>query len=261
MPPCGDEVGSRSSRRGLLEGRHVVITGASRGLGAAIASEVAEQGASLTLIARDRAALNNVAEELRRSGSVVQVLAVDLTDDASVARAFGEIAAPDVLVNCAGTNVPQPIADVTGAELSLLLDLNVRSLIVATQATVAAMRGAGRAGVIVNLSSQMGHVGAPNRTVYCATKHAVEGFTKALGVELAPEGIRVVSVAPTFVLTEMTATALADPAQSASILEQIPMGRLCTPEEVATTVAWVASDHARMVTATSIRVDGGWTAR
>lgn len=258
--PIHDELPHRHPTQ-LLAGRHVVVTGASRGLGAAIASEAAAQGAQLTLVARDESALNRVASGLRIHGATVRVLALDLRDDEAVADAFRHIEPPDVLVNCAGTNLPQPIEDVTGPGLTLLLDLNVRSLIVASQAAVSAMRRAGRGGVIVNVSSQMGHVGAARRSVYCATKHAVEGFTKALAVELGTEGIRVVSVAPTFAMTDMTASTLTDPTQSQAIIDQIPMGRLCTPAEVAATVAWVASDQASMITGSSIRIDGGWTAR
>jgi len=138
--------------------------------------------------------------------------------------------------------------------------LNVRAAFVVAQRAARRMRDHG-GGVIINMSSQMGHVGAPNRTVYCASKHAIEGLTKAMAVELAPLGIRVVSVAPTFVETPLGRQMLADPTFRRSVLESIAMGRLATVEEIAAAVVFLASPGAAMITGTSLVVDGGWTAR
>jgi NAD(P)-dependent dehydrogenase (short-subunit alcohol dehydrogenase family) len=155
--------------------------------------------------------------------------------------------------------VPQPFLDVDLATADRLWALNVRAGLHLSQLAVRRMPAEG--GVIVFLSSQMGHVGAPSRSVYCATKHAVEGLTKAMAVELAPRGVRVVSVAPTFLETPMTAPFLADPEFRADTLAQIPLGRLGGADEVAGAIVYAASSAAALVTGSSIRVDGGWTAR
>ena len=165
-----------------------------------------------------------------------------------------------MLVVSAGTNIPEPLLDVTEEHLDALLALNVRAVFVTVQAAARRMVDAG-GGSIVLLSSQMGHVGAAGRTVYCATKHAVEGLTKAAAVELAPHGVRVNAVAPTFVETPMTAPFLADPAFREEVEGRIPLGRLGRVEDVAAAVVYLVSDAAALVTGTSLLVDGGWTAQ
>jgi NAD(P)-dependent dehydrogenase (short-subunit alcohol dehydrogenase family) len=167
----------------------------------------------------------------------------------------------DVLVNNVGTNRPQLIQDVTTESLDTLLNLNVRALYRCSQSAARVMLRAGQGGSIIHISSQMGHVGAAMRTVYCMTKHAVEGLTKALAVELGPHAIRVNSVAPTFIETDLTRPMLADQAFRDSVLGSIPMAKLGQPEDVAAAVLFLASREARLVTGDSLRVDGGWTAR
>jgi NAD(P)-dependent dehydrogenase (short-subunit alcohol dehydrogenase family) len=167
----------------------------------------------------------------------------------------------DILVNNAGTNRPMPMSDVPEDVLDLLLDLNVRASFLTAQAAVRSMLRRAVPGSIVNMTSQMGHVGSPGRTVYCMTKHALEGLTKAMAVELAPAGIRVNSVAPTFVETPMTLPMLQDPVFKSRVLGSIPIGRMATSEEVASAVLYLASPAAAMVTGTSLLVDGGWTAQ
>ena len=166
----------------------------------------------------------------------------------------------DVLVVSAGANIPEPLVDVTEAHLDVLLALNVRSVFVTVQAAAERMVPAGR-GAIVLLSSQMGHVGAARRSVYCMTKHAVEGLTKAAAVELAPHGVRVNSVAPTFVETPMTAPFLGEDGFRAHVENRIPLGRLGRIEDVTAGVVFLASDEAALVTGTSLLIDGGWTAQ
>jgi NAD(P)-dependent dehydrogenase (short-subunit alcohol dehydrogenase family) len=182
----------------------------------------------------------------------------DLTDAARARAVAARARALDVLVVNAGTNQPEPFEAVSEETFDRLFALNVRAGFFLAQAVVPRLRAGG---CIVFVSSQMGHVGAVDRTVYCATKHAVEGLVKALALELAPRGVRVVSVAPTFVRTEMTARQLDDPELGARLRAQIPLDRYALPEEVADAVVWLASPRAAMSTGSSLLVDGGWTAR
>jgi NAD(P)-dependent dehydrogenase (short-subunit alcohol dehydrogenase family) len=173
---------------------------------------------------------------------------------------FSEVSRCDVLVNNAGTNIPQAFLEVPSNTLDDLLSVNVRAVFKVSQAAARQMAPQG-SGVIVNMSSQMGHVGAARRTVYCMTKHAVEGLTKALAVELAPFGIRVNSVSPTYIETPLTRPFLQDPEFRENVTRSIPLRRLGTPSEVAAAVLFLASPSASMITGTSLRVDGGYTAQ
>lgn len=249
-----------------FSGKVVVVTGASRGLGRACAAAFAARGAELVLISRGAEDLERAAAELRATGARATALACDVTDAAQVQAAFSTLSRCDVLVNNAGGNRPQPFLEVPLETLDHLVSLNLRSAFVTAQAAARLMAGpdaTGRAsgGVIVNMSSQMGHVGAPNRSVYCMTKHAIEGLTKALAVELAPLGIRVVSVAPTYIETPMTKPFLENEAFRADTLRRIPAGRIGRPEEVADAVVFLASPAASLVTGTSLLIDGGYTAQ
>jgi NAD(P)-dependent dehydrogenase (short-subunit alcohol dehydrogenase family) len=252
-------VANTNSRR--LANRTALVTGAGRGIGRAISIALAEGGASVTLLSRTRAELESVADEIARAGGVARICVCDVTDEAAVEASLARLPTHDVLVNGAGGNRPQRLVDLDLADLDWMLRLNVRGVFAMSRFVVRRLIAEGRKGVIVNITSQMGHVGAATRTGYCATKHAVEGFTKALAVELAPQGIRVVAVAPTFVETPMTSGFLADPAFRDEVLRMIPFGRLGTPEDVASAVVFLASDDASMITGTSLLVDGGWTAR
>jgi len=167
----------------------------------------------------------------------------------------------DILVNNSGMNIPEPFVTVTESHYDQIFELNMRALFFLTQSVVNAMIAGQVKGAIVNITSQMGHVGAANRTVYCAAKHAVEGFTKALAIEVAPHGIRVNSVAPTFVETEFTRPMFADQSFRESVLSKIPAGRLGRPEDIAPAVVFLCSDAASLITGSSVKVDGGWTAQ
>jgi NAD(P)-dependent dehydrogenase (short-subunit alcohol dehydrogenase family) len=245
-----------------LDGKTVVVTGASRGIGAACALACAQAGArTVVLLGRSRDDLGAVARRVERCGARASIAPCDVTCTASVRAAFEAAARVDVLVNSAGANQPEPFADVREETFDRLFALNVRGAFFTTQAAVRAMRAVGAGGAIIMMSSQMGHVGAAQRSVYCATKHAIEGLTRALAVELAPEGIRVVSIAPTFVRTAMTAAQLDDPEVGPALLGQIPLGRFGTVEEIADAVVYAASPAAALMTGTSLVLDGGWTAR
>jgi NAD(P)-dependent dehydrogenase (short-subunit alcohol dehydrogenase family) len=236
-----------------LDGRLALVTGAGRGIGRGCAAALAEAGADVVAVSRTAAELEDIALGVRPA-------ACDVTDSGRLRELVAGLPRLDVLVVAAGTNIPEPLPAVIDDHLDAMLDLNVRATFVTLQAAARRMVAAG-AGSIVLVSSQMGHVGAARRSAYCATKHAVEGLAKAAAVELAPSGVRVNTVAPTFVETPLTAPFLADPAFRAEVEAQIPLGRIGRVEDVTGAVVYLASDASALVTGTSLRVDGGWTAR
>ena len=248
-----------------LDNRVALITGAGRGIGRSVAIAFAQAGAEVWLTSRTHSELDQLAAEIKNAGGRAHVAACDITDAQAAKKMVAAIPALDILVNNAGMNLPEPFVNITEERLDRVMNLNVRSMFIVAQAATRKMLEAAdrkqRGGAIVNITSQMGHVGAENRTVYCMTKHAIEGLTKALGVELAPVNIRVNSVAPTFVDTPMTAPMFANAAFSQWVHERIPMGRLGQLDEVVSTVLFAASPAASLMTGTSLIIDGGWTAR
>ena len=240
--------------------RTVVVTGASRGLGRGCALAFAAQGAEVVLVARNAGQLDEVVAEIAALGGKARAAPCDVTRPEEVRDVFAALDACDVLVNNAGTNHPQPFLDVDLQTLDELLTLNVRSMFITAQAAARVMVRT-RPGVIINMSSQMGHIGAANRTVYCMTKHAIEGLTKAMAVELGPLGIRVNAVAPTFIETPMTRPFLADKAFRDGVLQKIPLGRIGTIDEVVAAVTFLASPGASLITGASLLTDGGYTAQ
>jgi NAD(P)-dependent dehydrogenase (short-subunit alcohol dehydrogenase family) len=243
-----------------LDGRRALVTGAGRGLGLACAAALAEAGATVTLAARTASEVDAAAATLRERGLQAEALALDVSDTSAVRTAMAGAEPFDILVNNAGTNRPGPFVDATEENFDLVMDLNVRAMFFVAQAFVRRLVGDARPGVIINMSSQMGHVGSPNRTIYCTSKHAVEGFTKALAVEVAPHRIRVNSIAPTFVETPMTRPYFENAAFRDDTLRKIKLGRLGRVEDIMGAVVYLASDAAALVTGTSLVVDGGWTA-
>lgn len=239
---------------GVLHGKRALVTGASKGLGRTICKALVAEGAVVTGVARPSPDLDSLVTEL---GVSFQAWPHDVTSE-DVLTAIAAAAPFDILVNNAGTNRPQPFTEVTDQALDLMLELNVRS---AFRIARAAARQMGRGAAIIHMTSQMGHVGSPNRTVYCMTKHALEGLSKAMAVELAPAGIRVNCIAPTFVRTPLTEGMFADPAFADFVQRMIPLGELATPEQVAAAVVWLASPAAAMITGHSLLIDGGWTAQ
>jgi NAD(P)-dependent dehydrogenase (short-subunit alcohol dehydrogenase family) len=247
--------------RGPLDQRCALVTGASRGLGRAVALALAEAGADVVVLGRSRHELDVLAAEIESLTRSAHILVCDLTDGSQLARALDAAPTPDILVNNAGTNRPEPFLEVAEPTFDRLLALNVRGLFFCAQHTARRMINEEVEGSIVNVSSQLGHVGARNRSVYCATKHAVEGLTKALALELAPHGIRVNSVAPTYLQTPMAQPFLSDPAVRAELLARIPLARFGTVSEVAAAITFLASDASSLITGASLVVDGGYTAQ
>jgi len=248
-----------------LDGRSALVTGAGRGIGLAIAIGLAQAGAEVYLVSRTRRELEQAADSIRTAGGAGIPVVCDITDGAEVRQALARIPRLDILINNAGGNIPEPFVEVSEEHLDRVLALNVRAAFLVAQAAARKMLEAPdrkqRGAAIVNISSQMGHVGSPGRSVYCMTKHALEGLTKALAVELAPHNIRVNSVAPTFIETPMTAPFFEEPRFRDWVLSRIPLGRLGKLEEVVAAVAFLASPAASLITGASLVVDGGWTAQ
>ena len=253
------------AERFRLDGRSALVTGAGRGIGRACAVALAQAGAEVWLAARTREEIEQAAEEIRAAGGSANVAVCDVTSSEQIKQTVQKIPLLDVLVNNAGSNIPEPFVEVSEEHLDRLLNLNVRAAFLVAQAAARKMLEAperkARGGAIIQMSSQMGHVGAVERSVYCLTKHALEGLTKAMALELAAHGIRVVSVAPTFVETPMTRPMFARPAFGEWVRSRIPAGRVGQPEEVAAAVVFAASPAASLMTGTSLVVDGGWTAQ
>ena len=236
-------------------GQIALVTGAGKGLGWASALSLAEAGAHVIGVSRTETDLK--ALQSHYPGRV-EYWIEDVLEDGLYDR-IESLDKLDIFVACAGSNKPLPITELSLTDINWLLDLNVRAIFRGSQ-SVARVMLKNESGSIVIMSSQMGHIGFPNRTLYCTTKHAVEGLTKALAVELAPKGIRVNSVAPTFIDTPLTRPMFEDEEFKQTVLDNIAMGHLGSLEDVASAVVFLASSSAAMITGHSLKVDGGWTA-
>ncbi|GAB5460676.1 SDR family NAD(P)-dependent oxidoreductase [Hoeflea alexandrii] len=243
-----------------LDGKRALVTGAGRGIGLLAARALAAYGAHVTLVARSRGEIENAAQAIIEDGGQAKPLVLDVMDVEAVRRAVGDAPAFDILVNNAGTNSPGPFVEVEPESFDRVNDLNVKAAFFVAQAVVRRLIALERPGSIINISSQMGHVGAANRTIYCSTKFALEGMTRSMAVELAPLGIRVNAIAPTFIETPMTAPFLEDENFRSSVLSKIKLGRLGKVEDLAGALILLASDASGLMTGSSILVDGGWTA-
>jgi NAD(P)-dependent dehydrogenase (short-subunit alcohol dehydrogenase family) len=248
-----------------LDGQIALVTGAGRGIGATIARYLGEAGAEVVLLSRTLSELQTVAQQITEAGGRASIRHCDVTDAKALRAIIDELPSLDILVNNAGTNIPEPMIEVSDEHLDHLLNLNIRSCFIAAQAAVKKMLQdpdrAKKGGSVIHISSQMGHIGSPNRTVYCTTKHAIEGLTKAMAIELAEHNIRVNSVAPTFVDTPLVRQVVNTDEKRAFLFSKIPLGHLAETEDIAAAVAYLASPAARMVTGTCLKVDGGWTAQ
>ena len=243
-----------------LDGRKALVTGAGRGIGMACAAALAQAGAHVVCAARSEAEITDLANTLSSHGWSAEPLVMDVTDLASAEQLIAQSGPYDILVNNAGTNRPRPMLDIEPDDFDAVMDLNVRAAYFVARNVARGMVAAGKKGSLITISSQMGHVGGPNRSVYCASKHAIEGMTKALAIELGPQGIRANTIGPTFILTELTKPYFENPAFKDWVLSKIKLGRIGALEDLMGPVVFLASDASALITGTALLVDGGWTA-
>lgn len=252
MLPCTPSFG--------LDGRRALVTGASRGIGLGCAAALAEAGAHVVCAARGHAALEEAVAAMRGKGLSADGLAFDVEDISAAAAAINAAGPFDIFVSNAGLARHSPLTETTAENFDAVVNVNLRGAYFATQAVARGMIAAGKGGSIISISSQMGHVGGVDRTVYAATKHALEGMTKSAAIELAPHKIRVNTICPTFVRTPLAEQTLNNPERAAWIASKIKLGRLAELEDIMGAVVFLAGDAAAMITGTSLLIDGGWTA-
>jgi len=243
-----------------LKDKSALVAGASSGIGLACATALAEHGAEVSLAARRTGALQEIAEEMKSRGWSAKVLELDVSDVETTAQSVAEHGPFDILVNSAGMARHGKAVDTETADFDAVMGVNLRGAYFLTQAVARGLIQAGRPGSLINISSQMGHVGGRERAVYCASKFAVEGFTKAMALEFGPHKIRVNTICPTFILTDLTRSTFDDPDKRAWILDKIKLGRPGEIEDIMGAAVYLASEASGLVTGTSMLIDGGWTA-
>ena len=244
-----------------LEGKKALVTGAGRGIGMGASIALAESGANVTLVSRTEKELKDLTDHINSQGFTASYEVLDVNKEDEVLSFINNAEPFDILINNAGTNRPAKLIDTKIEDFDYVMSLNVRSVISLTKLVVKKMLDANIQGSIINVSSQMGHVGGPNRTTYCSSKFAIEGFTKSLAIELGPEGIRVNAICPTFIQTPMTEPFLKDEEFKKTTIGMIPIGRLGEVTDLMGPFVFLASDASSLMTGSSILVDGGWTAR
>jgi len=245
-----------------LKNKHALVTGAGKGLGRACALAMAEAGATILALSRTQSDLDKLEKDIKKIKGKIVKIKCDVMDYDDLKNKLQKIKIIDILVNNAGTNIPEPFIDIKQSSMNYLVDLNLKAAFNVAQLVVKKMiKNKKRPGSIINMSSQLGHVGCEGRNVYNMTKFGIEGLTKGMGVELAKNNIRVNTVAPTFVATPMVKNFFKNKEFKKSALSRIPMGKLATESDVATTVCFLASSASSMITGTSILIDGGWTAQ
>ena len=243
-----------------LTGKRALIAGASSGIGLACAVALAEHGAVVTLAARRTERLQALAASLQAAGRHAEILQLDVADIEATSVAVAAAGPFDILVNSAGLARHGKASDTTAVDYDAVVEVNIRGAYFLTQVVAKGLIGAQKPGSLINISSQMAHVGGLDRAVYCASKHAVEGFTKAMAIEWGQAGIRVNSICPTFVLTDLTQATFEDAEKRAWVESKIKLGRVGTVEDIMGPVVFLASDASALMTGASLLVDGGWTA-
>ncbi len=243
-----------------LDGRRALVTGASSGIGLGAAAALAQAGAEVTLVARRTAELETVRDAILAAGGRAEACALDITDLAATAASVAARGPFDVLVNAAGIARHTPALDTTPEDYDAAIGLNLRAAYFLTREVARGLIAAGRPGSLINVSSQMGLVGGPDRAVYCAGKHALEGMTKAMALEWAPHRVRVNTLCPTFIRTPLGEQTLQNPERRAWILSKIKLGRVGEIADIMGPVVFLASDASAMMTGTHLLIDGGWTA-
>jgi NAD(P)-dependent dehydrogenase (short-subunit alcohol dehydrogenase family) len=243
-----------------LVGKKALITGAGRGIGLAAAAALAQAGATVSLIARSAKELEFASGTINAEGGKSDYIVLDVTNSRAVAESVEQQGPFDILVNSAGMNRPKPLVDLEDEDIDGVIDLNVKAAFYVARAVAKTMLRAGISGSIINVSSQMGHVGSPNRTVYCASKHAIEGMTKALAWELGPHRIRVNTLCPTFIETAFTSGMFDVPGFRQWVTDKIALGRVGRVEEIMGAIVFLASDASSLMTGSALMLDGGWSA-
>lgn len=243
-----------------LDGQRALVTGGSRGIGFAAAIALADAGAQVWIAARDVDRLTHAVQQAASADLQLHPLPLDVCNTHAVRQTLQELLSFHVLVNSAGLARHQPFSEVSEANFDAVMEVNLRATFFLSQQVAAGMQAAQQGGSIIHLSSQMAHVGGPQRSVYCASKAALEGLTRAMALELGRDGIRVNTLCPTFIETELSQASLADEAFRQQTLRRIQLGRLGTLEDVMGPVVFLASRAAALITGSALKVDGGWTA-
>ena len=243
-----------------LDGKRALVTGGGRGIGAAGAAIFAQAGAHVTLCARTASDVEDRVAEIREAGFQADGFTLDVNDIAAVEREIAARGPFDILLNNAGANRIRPILEVTEEDYDAVLDLNLKAALFVGKAVARGLVEAGRSGSIINVSSQMGHVGGAGRSLYSASKWGLEGLTRCMAIDLAPHGVRVNTICPTFIETALTRPILDTPGTRDFVLSRIKLGRLGQMEELTGPLLLLASDASSLMTGSSVMVDGGWTA-
>jgi len=243
-----------------LDGKRALVAGGSSGIGLACAVALAEAGAAVALSARNAAKLEAVVQDMRDAGFQANAIAMDVSDIAATEATVARNGPFDILVNSAGLAIHSPATETNEPDFDAVSDINFKGAYFLTRAVAKGLLAAGKPGSLINITSQMAHVGGIDRAVYCGTKFAVEGFTKAMAIEWGKQGIRVNTICPTFIRTPLTEQTFDNPDRVAWIMDKIKLGRVGEVTDMMGPVVYLASDASALMTGTHMLIDGGWTA-